>query len=78
MESALAGLLALVTGVIALQGPSRGDGLLFVGGLAAYVLGRQLLFPLRGVPRATAHGRQITLAASAVVVLTSIAVAVAG
>ena len=78
MESALAGLLALVTGVIALQGPSRGDGLLFVGGLAAYVLGRQLLFPLRGVPRATAHGRQITLAASAAVVLTSIAVAVAG
>ncbi len=61
MESAAAGTLALVTAVIAWRVPTSWEGFLFVGGVAAYVVVRQLLFPLRGVPRATRHGRQVTL-----------------
>lgn len=65
LESAAAGLLALVTGAIAQHEPTPFPaGLLFVAGLAAYVIVRQLLFPLRGIPRATRRGRQATLAAA--------------
>ncbi len=62
MESVAAATLALVTGAIAWRGPMSPAGVLFVGGVAAYVVVRQLLFPLRGVPRATRYGRQVTLA----------------
>lgn len=65
LESGAAGLLALVTGAIASHEPTPFPaGFLFVAGLAAYVVVRQLLFPLRGIPRATRHGRQATLAAA--------------
>ena len=33
------------------------DGLLFVIALSAYTIGRQVLCPLRGIPRSTAYGR---------------------
>lgn len=33
------------------------DGLLFVIGLSAYTFGRQVLFSLRGISRATGYGR---------------------
>lgn len=66
MESAAAGALALVTTVIAWLVPTSGGGLLFVGGMAAYVVVRQVLFPLRGVPRATRHGRHVTLTVAVV------------
>jgi phosphatidylglycerol:prolipoprotein diacylglycerol transferase len=62
MESGAAAALALITGAIAWRGPMSPAGVVFVGGVAAYVVVRQLLFPLRGVPRATRHGRQVTLA----------------
>lgn len=68
MESAAAGALALVTTVIAWLVPTSGGGLLFVGGMAAYVVVRQVLFPLRGVPRATQHGRRVTLAVALIAV----------
>lgn len=66
MESAAAAALALVTAVIAWGAPASWAGLLFVGGVAAYLVVRQLLFPLRGVPRATRYGRRVTLAAALV------------
>ena len=62
LESGAAGTLALVTGAIAWQAPTSSAGLLFVAGLAAYVVVRQLLFPLRGISRVTRYGRQVTLA----------------
>ena len=56
-ESAMAGTVAAVTLLtVALVDPAV-DGLLFVIGLSAYTFGRQVLFPLRGIPRTTAHGR---------------------
>lgn len=67
MESAAAATLALVTALVAWRVPTSQEGLLFVGGVAAYVVVRQLLFPLRGVLRATRHGRQVTLVVALVV-----------
>ena len=66
MESAMAAVLALTSALLLLLAPPQVPGTLFVGGLAAYVLGRQLLFPLRAQPRATRHGRVLTLAGAAV------------
>ena len=60
MESSLAGFLAVATLLTVLLYPARFDGLVFVAGFALYLVGRQLLFPLRGLPRTSAHGRQIT------------------
>ena len=49
-------------------------GVLFVSSVAAYTLGRQLLFPLRDHPRYTAHGRLLVLAACAALVVATAAV----
>ena len=69
LESGAAGILALVTGAIAWRMPTSSAGLMFVAGLAAYVVVRQLLFPLRGLPRATRHGRQVTQAVALLALL---------
>lgn len=74
LESGAAGLLALATALIEWNGGPPWPGLVFVGGLAAYVVVRQLLFPLRGVPRATRHGRQVTLGVALVVLLLTLVV----
>jgi len=50
-------------------------GVVFVGAIAAYTLGRQLLFPLRAGPRHTAHGRTLVMALAGLVVAADIAVA---
>jgi phosphatidylglycerol---prolipoprotein diacylglyceryl transferase len=61
MESASAAVLAIAS-IVALRSTSLfPQGLVFVAGISAYVIVRQLLFPLRGVPRKTAHGRIVTL-----------------
>lgn len=72
MESGAAATLALVTGAIAWRGSISPAGLLFVGGVAAYVVVRQLLFPLRGIPRATRYGRQATLAVALAALLSAL------
>lgn len=69
LESSLAGLIAVATLVAVVLADPRVDGLLFVAGVAAYTFGRQLLFPLRGLPRKTKHGRRLTLAVAGVVLL---------
>jgi len=62
MESASAAILAVSSvAVLRFASPSP-QGLVFVASLSAYLVVRQLLFPLRGLPRKTAHGRVITLA----------------
>lgn len=78
LESAIAAALALATGVVAWRAPGLLPGGVFLGGLAAYVVARQLLFPLRELPRATRHGRTVVLAlASATLVASSIALSLA-
>ncbi|WP_254781827.1 prolipoprotein diacylglyceryl transferase [Modestobacter sp. DSM 44400] len=73
MESTLAGLVAAgtLTAVLLIR-PATG-GLLFIAGLAAYISGRQLLFPLRGIPRKTSWGRQATLVLATLVLLATVA-----
>ena len=73
LESSLAGILALSTTVAVATMDPPVDGLHFVAGFGAYTLGRQLLFPLRGIPRKTAYGRVVTLAVSTFLVAGAIA-----
>jgi phosphatidylglycerol:prolipoprotein diacylglycerol transferase len=61
MESALAATVAAATLPAVLATVPHVGGTVFLAGFALYVVGRQLLFPLRGLPRKTAHGRQTTL-----------------
>jgi phosphatidylglycerol:prolipoprotein diacylglycerol transferase len=70
---------ALTIGVVALlvvwtrtPGPA---GSVFVAVIAAYTIGRQILFPLRDLGRHTAHGRKLTIALAAMVMAGSITVA---
>ncbi len=51
-------------------------GVVFIGTISAYTLGRQLLFPLRDNARKTAHGRTLTMAFTGLVVLVDVAVGV--
>ncbi len=71
--------VALVVGLAALLAvwatTAHPAGVVFVGAIAAYTLGRQLLFPLRAGPRHTAHGRTLTMALAGLVVAVDIAVA---
>jgi phosphatidylglycerol:prolipoprotein diacylglycerol transferase len=72
LESSSAGLLAVVTGLIAWRTPPEHAGFLFLAGLAAYVLVRQILFPLRGLPRATRYGRAVMLVVAPAVLVGAI------
>lgn len=72
IESAMAGTVATaVLLAVALLDPAV-DGLLFVIGLSAYTFGRQVLFPLRGIPRATAYGRVAMMVLTGLVVAASV------
>lgn len=77
LESALAfvsGSIALVT-----VWSSDGDpsGVVFIGAVGAYTLGRQLLFPLRDLPRNTSHGRSVTMTLSAIAVVAAVGAGIA-
>lgn len=74
LESGLAfGIGAAALAVVTARSSSAG-GWVFVGGIAAYTLGRQLLFPLRELPRNTSHGRRLTMAIAGAVLLAAVAV----
>lgn len=73
MESAVAlgiGLAATAAVAAKMAAPA---GSVFAGGMSAYTLGRQLLFPLRDLPRHTAAGRTVTTAGAAGVLIVSVA-----
>lgn len=74
----LESLLALGVGLAALlavwDGSPDPAGVVFVGSLAAYTLGRQLLFPLRDLPRHTSHGRQLTAVVAGAVLAAAVVV----
>lgn len=77
LESALAATIgATALGVLVAAGFSGFPGTIFIGTLAAYVVGRQLLLPLRAESSKTRHGRVITLATAATILLADIVVAV--
>lgn len=77
MESAMAAVVAVLSALLLLLAPPQVPGTVFVGGFGAYVLGRQLLFPLRAQPRATRHGRVLTLVGAAAALVLAGALAVA-
>lgn len=78
LESAMA-LAIGVTGlaILILAGLPEPAGVVFVGTVAAYVVGRQLLLPLRVERAKTPHGRVIALAIGATVLVADLVVAIA-
>jgi phosphatidylglycerol:prolipoprotein diacylglycerol transferase len=54
----------------------RIPGAVFIGAIAVYTLGRQMLLPLRDLPRATSYGRLVAIAVTATVVLAELLVAI--
>ena len=61
MESAAAGVLAIASAAVLLVLDHPVDGIVFVMGLGAYTLARQLLFPLRSISRSTSYGRVVVM-----------------
>lgn len=75
LESALAASLGTTMLLLLTLGAPTPRGVVFVGSLAAYTLGRQLLFPLRDLPRTTSNGRRIVAGSTAVTCIAAIVVA---
>jgi len=75
MESALALLIGLAALLVVMNASAHLAGTVFIAAFAAYTLGRQLLFPLRDLPRKTTRGRILTMALSGLVLAADIAVA---
>lgn len=69
-----AGLAALLAQLARAPSP---PGVVFIGAIAAYTLGRQLVFPLRANPGHTSHGRSVTLTAAGSVLALVLAAVVA-
>lgn len=76
MESTMAAALAVLAVSAVLAWGTASNGAVFLSGLGAYTAGRQLLFPLREMPRSTAYGRSITLFLSAAAALGALVVAI--
>lgn len=75
LESGLAAATGVVALLAALLTAVQPAGVVFVGTLAAYTLIRQLLLPLRDLPRKTAAGRPLVMAATALVVAADVMIA---
>lgn len=76
LESTLAALLAGLSAAALIGGWDRPPGGVFVGALASYTLGRQLLFPLRSVSRTTSSGRSWVAVLCSLLLLGDLAVVV--
>ncbi|MEO8517983.1 MAG: prolipoprotein diacylglyceryl transferase family protein [Dermatophilaceae bacterium] len=74
LESLLSGVVAALALLAVLRVGTSAGGLVFVAGFAAYTAGRQLLFPLRGIPRTTAYGPMVMLGSSSLVALAAAAI----
>ncbi|MEP6666630.1 MAG: prolipoprotein diacylglyceryl transferase family protein [Nocardioidaceae bacterium] len=77
LESSLSLATAMVTLILVLGGTPAKPGAVFVGGIAAYTLGRQFLLPLRARPLSTRLGRTVALGTAAVTFTAAIAWSVA-
>ena len=78
IESATSGTVAVAAMLAVLLTYPAAGGLIFVGAIAANTFIRQLLFPLREIQRATAHGRTLTMAVTALVIVADLAFALTG
>ena len=74
LEAALAAAIGLAAWAAVAARPAPPAGIVFIGAMAAYTLGRQLLFPLRDLPRHTHHGRILTMAVAGAVLVIAVAV----
>jgi len=74
LESGLAMFIGLAALVTVWTTTPRRSGAVFIAAMAAYTLGRQLLFPLRDIPRNTTHGRTLTIMLAGLVVVVDLAV----
>lgn len=72
LESAMTAVLALTTTALVAGGVLHRGGTTFVVGIASYTFGRQLLFPLRDIPRSTRLGRPVTAAVTATAIVVAI------
>lgn len=78
LESGLALVVGGAAVAVVVADAASPPGLVFAAAIAAYTLGRQLLFPLRDLPRNTSNGRTLTLAVAGIVLLAaSVTIAVA-
>lgn len=75
-ESAMALVVGLTAFLLVWLATPRPTGVVFVGAIAAYTLGRQLLFPLREGPRHTPHGRLLMLVLSVMALTADVIVGV--
>lgn len=78
MEAAAALSIGLAALAVVGTTPPDPSGTVFVSVIAAYTIGRQLLFPLRDLPRHTPHGRALTTALAASAIALAIALALFG
>ena len=74
MESSLCAALTALSAIAVGTSHVAGSGLVLVVGFAAYLVGRQLLFPLRAVGRVTRNGRMVTLVVASAVLATGLVV----
>jgi len=74
LESALAGIVGLAALLGVLTTTPHPAGVVFIGALAAYTFGRQLLFPLRANPH-TVRGRALVMVLTGLVIAVDVAVA---
>ena len=77
-ESALVATVGLAALAVAWSTPRQGFPTLFVVSIAVYVVGRQLLFPYRAVPRRTRLGRPATIGIGLAVAAAALGLAVIG
>ena len=75
LESAMALVVGVVALLAVLTTSPHPAGVVFIGAIAAYTLGRQFLFPLRDLPRHTLHGRAVTIVLVGFVLVADLAVA---
>ena len=73
LESSLAGVIGALAFAAVFLLEANSGGLVFVAGIAAYTAGRQLLFPLRGIPRTTTYGPKVMLGSASLVALAATA-----
>ena len=78
MESLLCLAIGSVALILVLRAMPAVSGAVFVGAVAAYVLGRQFLLPFRLEPRKSSLGHRLTLLAAALVLTAVILIATVG
>ena len=73
LESGLAFAVGLAALWLEWNVSARVEGAVFVAVIAVYTIGRQLIFPLRDLPRHTSNGRIVTMVAAGAVATAAMA-----